>query len=87
MPRFAKLPSGLIINLTSVRRMVPGEAGGGRVLTVYFDDEDSTALTPEDTAALEKRLGLNTKLANARIAIFWIVILAAVLLVFLAIRH
>lgn len=83
MHRLIKLPSGLVLNLSLVTRAVPA----ADTLEVYFSGGDRAVLTREDAAAFRSQSGLggpfSTKL---KIAIFWLVMIAALLLVYMATR-
>ncbi len=84
MPRFLKLPSGAVINLALIRRIVPNEDGGA---SVYFGSQDAITINSQDADFLSKRLGLNTSLSRGiKTAAFWIVIAASVFLVYFATR-
>lgn len=54
---------------------------------MHFEKGGTLVLTPEDSTALQKRLGDGSGLSsNVKTAMFWLVILVAVLLVAMAIR-
>jgi hypothetical protein len=88
MPVFVKLPSGLFLNLALVRRVAPNEKDGQAALRVYFADDDFTNLDSADSDTLGKHLGSGRVLSsNIKTAIFWIVILLAVALVWTTVRR
>jgi len=88
MPEFIKLPSGLILNLRLVSRVVPTVEHGTTSLTVHFSGGDVAVLTSDDATALRKRLGSSTTLSsNIKALIFWLVIVSAVLLVYFSVRR
>jgi hypothetical protein len=83
MQQLVKLPSGLVVNLTQVSRVMPA----GDALEVYFTGGDKTVLQGEDAEAFRKRSGLGGGMPNgAKAAVFWLVIVAAVVLVYMAVR-
>jgi hypothetical protein len=89
MPHLIELPSGLVVNLDRVNRMVPSNGAGEPSLTVYFATGDFIVLDSADATALRK----STLMQGARVssqlkvAIFWIILLAAVGLVYLSVRQ
>ena len=89
MPLFVKLPSGLILNLALVRRVEPSEQQRHAALRVYFAEDEFTILDAADSDTLRKRLGLGSGLSSttAKVAIFWIAILSAIVLVWTAVRR
>jgi hypothetical protein len=88
MPKFIKLPSGLLLNLRLVSRVVPTVEHGTTSLTVHFSGGDIAVLTSDDATALRKRFGSNTALSsNIKTLIFWLVIVSAMLLVYAVVRR
>ena len=88
MPLFVRLPSGLILNLMLVRRVEPSEQHGQAALRVYFADDDFTILDSRDSDTLAKRLGSSGVLSSKlKTAIFWSIILLAIVLVWTAVRR
>jgi hypothetical protein len=91
VPRFVTLPSGLVVNVALIRRVVPDKDREPGKLTVHFSDQDFTILDASDSDALRnylRRTGAPATQAYAiRTAIFWIVILAAVVFVWFAVRR
>ncbi|MBV8808467.1 MAG: hypothetical protein JO033_07305 [Acidobacteriaceae bacterium] len=84
MPQFLKLPSGVVINVALIRRIAPNENGGA---SVYFGSDDTITIDSQDADFLSKRLGPNTSLSSTiKVAVFWIVVAAALTLVYLATR-
>jgi hypothetical protein len=86
------LPSGLVLNVALIRRAVAAHDSEPSKLTVYFSDHDFTTLNATDSDALLKylrRAGASPSARGyaVRTAIFWIVILAAVVLVYFAVRR
>ncbi len=88
MSQFISLPSGLVVNLELVNRMVPTEEQGEQGLTLHFSTGDLVVLRSQDASALRKRAAIQgaTLSSNSKTVLFWFVILAAVVLVFLAVR-
>jgi hypothetical protein len=87
VPVFVRLPSGLVVNLALVRRVVRSDQQAGSGVTVYFGTDDSMLLSAEDATALMKRLRSSTALSsNVKVMIFWFVIIVAVILVWLSLR-
>ena len=89
MPHLIELPSGLVVNLDRVNRMVPSEGADGQSLTVHFAAGDFIILDSVDATALHKHTvkqgtGVSSQL---KVAIFWIVILVAIALVYLSVRQ
>ena len=82
MPQFLKLPSGVVINVALIRRIAPNENGGA---SVYFGSDDTITIDSQDADFLSKRLGPNTS-STIKVAVFWIVVVAALTLVYLATR-
>ena len=87
MQQFVTLPSGLTVNLDTVRRVTPTGASKATTLTLYFSADDATALNAEDSAALRARLGTPGTFSKMALLGFFLVIIAAVLLFYLATRH
>ncbi len=88
MPDFVTLPSGLVLNLGLIRRVAPSEQHGQAALSVYFANGDFTILDSADSEVLAKRLGANLALSsNVKTAIFWLVIVLAIVLVWAAIHR
>jgi hypothetical protein len=85
------LPSGLVVNVALIRRVVPDKDREPGKLTVHFSDQDFTILDGSDSDALRnylRRTGAPPARAYAiRTAIFWLVIFAAVVLVYFAVRR
>ncbi len=81
-PRFIKLPSGVVVNLSVVSQIVPL----GDTLEVHFTGGDKAVLRGQDVEALRKKSGLSGLNANVKIGIFWAIIIIAVLLVYFAVR-
>ena len=80
MHRFIQLPSGSIVNLSLVTRIVPA----GDTFEVYFSGGDRVVLTREDGEAFRRQSGLGGPFsANLKIVIFWLVLLTALLLLYL----
>jgi hypothetical protein len=83
MHQFIKLPSGLIVNLSVVSQIVPV----GEALEVHFTGSDKAVLKGEDAEAFRRKSGLGGPFLNIlKMTIFWVVVIAAVVLVYLAIR-
>lgn len=82
MPRFLKLPSGVVINLALISRIAPHENGGA---SVYFGNDDTVSIDSKDADFLMSRLGASASSAF-KTAVFWMVIAVAVILVYLAVR-
>lgn len=53
---------------------------------IYFGGDDTVAIDSRDASFLLRRLGMNHAAPTIKTAIFWVVIAAAVILVFLATR-
>lgn len=92
MPTFVKLPSGLLVNPALIRRVVEESDGERGRLAIYFDDQDFARLDVSDSDALRKYLRRTSRGAAPsayalRVSVFWIVIVAAVLLVWIAVRR
>lgn len=88
MSEFIKLPSGLVLNLRLVSRVVPTVEHGTTSWTVHFSGGDVAVLTSDDSAALRKRLGSSATLpSNIKVLTFWLVIVSAVLLVYFSVRR
>jgi hypothetical protein len=86
MPVFVTLPSGLIINLGLVRRVASTDHQGESGLSVYFSSDDVMLLGAEDAKAFRRRLGATGAMASsAKIVTFWLVIVAALVLVYLSV--
>jgi hypothetical protein len=76
------------VNLALVRRVVRSDQQAGSGVTVYFGTDDSILLSVEDATALMKQLRSTTALSsNAKVMVFWFVIVVAVVLVWLSVRH
>jgi hypothetical protein len=58
MTQFISLPSGLVVNLELVNRMVPSDEQGEPVLTVHFSTGDFVILRSEDASELRSRAGI-----------------------------
>jgi hypothetical protein len=88
MPQFVSLPSGLVVNLALVNRMVPSDEQGEAVLTVHFSTGDFVTLRSEDASALRSRAGIQGVVlsSNAKTIVFWVTIVATVVLVWVAIH-
>ncbi len=82
--RFHRLPSGLIVNLSSVRRISPATQDEQSGVTVFFSEGDFVHLDEADARALRKATG--TVGQFFKILLFWIVIACAVFLVYQAVR-
>ncbi len=88
MPQFIRLPSGLVVNRSLITQMMSTVEHGTASVTVHFSGGDVAVLTPEDAAVLRKRLGSTTSLSSGvMIGFFWVVIIAAVALVYLSVRR
>ncbi len=84
MSQFLRLPSGTVINLALIRKIVPGVNGG---VSVTFALDDIVALDAQDADFLAKRLGNPTPLvATVKGIVFWVMIAGAILLVYLAVQ-
>lgn len=84
MLHFLKLPSGVVINAALIRRIAPSDNGGA---SVYFGSGDTITVDSQDAHFLSKRLGANRSPSPAfKMAVFWIVIAAALILIYLATR-
>jgi hypothetical protein len=88
MTQFISLPSGLVVNLALVNRMVPSDEQGEPVLTVHFSTDDFVILRSEDASALRSRAGIQGVVlaSNAKTIVFWLVIVSAVVLVWVAVH-
>ncbi len=88
MPEFIKLPSGLVLNLRLVSRVVPTVEHGTTSLTVHFSGGDVAVLTSDDATELRKRLTSRTKLpSNVKVLVFWLILVLALVLVYVAMRR
>jgi hypothetical protein len=86
MANFVALGNGVVVNTFSVSRVIPDTGGTGQV-TVHFTDGSTMELTTDDATTLKRHLGLTTAAtSNLKTLIFWIVIMSAVLLAWLAVR-
>jgi hypothetical protein len=84
MHQLIKLPSGLFVNLSLVTRIVPLE---DNMLEVHFTGGDPAVLKGEDAEVFRRRSGLGGASSNTlKQAVFWVVLMAAVLMVYLAVR-
>jgi hypothetical protein len=88
MPQFVSLPSGLVVNLALVNRMVPSDEQGEPVLTVHFSTGDFIILRSQDASALREGAGIQGAVlsSNAKTIVFWLVIVSAVVLVWVAVH-
>jgi len=87
VPQFLRLPSGLVVNLNLISRVVPSVEQGTTNLTVHFAGGDVVILTPEDATALRRRLGSTNTFSGVKVGAFWVVILVAMALVYLSVRR
>jgi hypothetical protein len=84
MNQFIQLPGGSFVNLSRVSRVVPLE---DETLELYFAGADRTVLKGEGASAFRKKSGLGGPFSNSlKTAIFWLTIIAAMLLVYTAVR-
>jgi predicted outer membrane repeat protein len=88
MTQFVSLPSGLVVNLELINRMIPSDEQGEPLLTVHFSTGDFIVLRSQDATVLRNRAGVSGGglSSNVKTIAFWVVILAAVLLVWMAVR-
>lgn len=87
MPEFVTLPSGLVVNLMLVSRMIQTDEHGEPTLAVHFAGGDLAVLRSQDASALRKWVRSSTALSsNVKTTVFWLVILSAVAAVWMAIH-
>ena len=88
MTQFIPLPSGLVVNLELINRMVPSDEQGEPVLTVHFSTSDFIILRSEDAKALRGRAGIPGVMIspNVKTSMFWAAIVIGVFLAWLFIH-
>ncbi len=75
MHRFIKLPSGLVVNLTQVSRVIPVD----NRLEVYFADGDKVVLEGEDAPTFHSSVGNRRSVVGSlESSIFWIAVIGAI---------
>jgi hypothetical protein len=83
MNQLIKLPSGMVVNLSLVSRIIPV----ADTLEVHFTGGDKAVLQGEDADAFRRKSSLSGSRPNKlKTAIFWVVMITVVLLLYLVVR-